>query len=219
VNEEDATVSFSATMSFHAVVKSEPPKVTSQGLGFAVLHKTIHCSVSIPDSHFLNQTTHSTTTQHTAIKITLLPHQKTRLSEMSSSQPQDQPEASSSSSAAPAQGTSPPPESFSNPPKKTTPFTSPHFPLTHILSEIKHCAQCNKAEEDPESKPLKPCTTCKSVVYCSRECTKAHYKTHKKECAKLAQEYSKTAVFKPVVRSGAPKEGFKGGLQKWQFDT
>ncbi|KAI4813484.1 hypothetical protein E4T44_10733 [Aureobasidium sp. EXF-8845] len=107
---------------------------------------------------------------------------------MSSSQPQDQPEASSSSSAAPTQ-------------------------------EPKHCAQCKKPEEDPESKPLKPCTTCKSVFYCSRECTKLHYKTHKKECAKLAQEYSKTAVFKPVVRSGAPKEGFKGGLQKWQFDT
>jgi hypothetical protein len=57
------------------------------------------------------------------------------------------------------------------------------------------------------------------VYYCSRECTKAHYKIHKKECAKLAQEYSKTAVFKPAVRSSAPKEGFKGGLQKWQFDT
>ncbi|CAD0098330.1 unnamed protein product, partial [Aureobasidium mustum] len=70
-----------------------------------------------------------------------------------------------------------------------------------------------------KKKPLKACTACKSVFYCSRECTKAHYKAHKKECAKLAQEYSKTAVFKPVVRSSAPKEGHKGGLQKWQFDT
>jgi sulfatase maturation enzyme AslB (radical SAM superfamily) len=137
---------------------------------------------------------------------------------MSSSQPQDQPEASSSSSAAPTQGTS----SLQQPPKKNhhthTLFTTYSLD-SHTHTEPKHCAQCKKPEEDPESKPLKPCTTCKSVFYCSRECTKLHYKTHKKECAKLAQEYSKTAVFKPVVRSGAPKEGFKGGLQKWQFDT
>ncbi|KAH0286770.1 hypothetical protein KCU62_g6490, partial [Aureobasidium sp. EXF-3399] len=111
---------------------------------------------------------------------------------MSASQPQDQPEASSTSSA---QSTSEAPPA------------------------VKTCAQCNKPEEDPENKPLKACTTCKSVHYCSRECTKAHYKVHKKECAKLAQEYSKTAVFKPAVRSSAPKEGHKGGLQKWQFDT
>ncbi|KAI4766809.1 hypothetical protein E4T52_00755 [Aureobasidium sp. EXF-3400] len=128
---------------------------------------------------------------------------------MSSSQPQDQPEASSSSSAQPAQE----PHARSS---------HQHNPLTHNSSEapaVKTCAQCNKPEEDPENKPLKACSTCKSVHYCSRECTKAHYKVHKKECAKLAQEYSKTAVFKPAVRSSAPKEGHKGGLQKWQFDT
>ncbi|CAD0114382.1 unnamed protein product [Aureobasidium uvarum] len=116
---------------------------------------------------------------------------------MSASQPQDQPEASSSSSAQP---TSESQSQLQQPAEKT-------------------CAQCKKPEEDPEEKPLKACTTCKSVYYCSRECTKAHYKVHKKECAKLAQEYSKTAVFKPAVRSSAPKEGHKGGLQKWQFDT
>ncbi|THW68820.1 hypothetical protein D6D19_08749 [Aureobasidium pullulans] len=115
---------------------------------------------------------------------------------MSASQSQDQPEASSSSSAQP-----------------TTSESSSQQPA------VKTCAQCGKPEEDPEEKPLKACTTCKSVHYCSRECTKAHYKVHKKECAKLAQEYSKTAVFKPAVRSSAPKEGHKGGLQKWQFDT
>ncbi|CAD0085478.1 unnamed protein product [Aureobasidium vineae] len=119
---------------------------------------------------------------------------------MSASQPQDQPEASSSSSA----------QSISE-----------LLLITHRITTTggKTCAQCKKLEEDPEDKPLKACTTCKSVYYCSRECTKAHYKVHKKECAKLAQEYSKTAVFKPAVRSSAPKEGHKGGLQKWQFDT
>ncbi|THV69948.1 hypothetical protein D6D23_04872 [Aureobasidium pullulans] len=116
---------------------------------------------------------------------------------MSAAQPQDQPEASSSSSAQPT----------------TSESSSQQQPA------VKTCAQCGKPEEDPEEKPLKACTTCKSVHYCSRECTKAHYKVHKKECARLAQEYSKTAVFKPAVRSSAPKEGHKGGLQKWQFDT
>ena len=138
---------------------------------------------------------------------------------MSSSQPQDQPEASSSSSAQPPSGTKPK-ISQSISPEPHTLLSSTHF-LTHASETpaVKTCAQCNKPEEDPENKPLKACTTCKSVHYCSRECTKAHYKVHKKECAKLAQEYSKTAVFKPAVRSSAPKEGHKGGLQKWQFDT
>ncbi|KAG9681899.1 hypothetical protein KCU95_g14669, partial [Aureobasidium melanogenum] len=113
---------------------------------------------------------------------------------MSAQQPQEQPETSSSSSAQPTTSESRQPA-------------------------VKLCAQCKKPEEDPEEKPLKPCTACKSVFYCSRDCTKAHYKVHKKECAKLAQEYSKTAVFKPAVRTSAPKEGHKGGLQKWQFDT
>ncbi|KAK8030192.1 hypothetical protein PG993_011483 [Apiospora rasikravindrae] len=91
------------------------------------------------------------------------------------------------------------------------------------------CAQCHKAEEVAESPDgggeerssnLKPCITCKSVLYCSRDCKKAHLKQHKKACAKLAQEYAQTADVKMASRSAAPKaDTHRGGLQKWQFDT
>ena len=83
------------------------------------------------------------------------------------------------------------------------------------------CGNCNKAEtsEDEDTPPiLKPCTMCHSVSYCSRDCKKAHAKKHKKVCAGLAQEYSKTAPVKMASRA-APKDNFRGGLQKWQFDT
>ncbi|KAF1344275.1 hypothetical protein BDV97DRAFT_373798 [Delphinella strobiligena] len=82
----------------------------------------------------------------------------------------------------------------------------------------KKCANCNKQESDPE-KPLTPCISCKSVSYCSRDCKKAHYKKHKSVCASAAQEYSKTADFKPASRAAPKKDGHQGGLQKWQFDT
>ena len=82
------------------------------------------------------------------------------------------------------------------------------------------CAHCGKPETDPEEKPLKPCAKCKSVNYCTRDCLKADFKVHKKVCAKLSAEYAKTADFKMVSRTvPAKKEGHRGGLQKWQFDT
>lgn len=56
------------------------------------------------------------------------------------------------------------------------------------------------------------------MLYCSRDCKKADTKTHKKVCAKLAQEYMKTADVKMASRQ-VPKEAHRGGLQKWQFDT
>ncbi|KAM3414720.1 hypothetical protein BST61_g9877 [Cercospora zeina] len=45
----------------------------------------------------------------------------------------------------------------------------------------KRCATCSGT---PES--LKHCAKCKKVLYCNRECQKAHWKTHKKDCARLA---------------------------------
>ncbi|KAK0118405.1 hypothetical protein ONS95_012694 [Cadophora gregata] len=81
------------------------------------------------------------------------------------------------------------------------------------------CTSCLKPSPSPETKPLKPCLKCQSVQYCSKECQKADFKNHKKDCAKKAQIYAQTADIKLAAPNRAPKDGFRGGLQKWQFDT
>lgn len=97
----------------------------------------------------------------------------------------------------------------------------PRSPLTSPASQptVPECSTCNATSPDPETKPLKPCSKCKSVSYCSKECQKTDFKKHKKDCAGLAQVYAQTADLKPAPRPKAPKDGFRGGLQKWQFDT
>ncbi|KAK8072957.1 hypothetical protein PG996_006305 [Apiospora saccharicola] len=98
-------------------------------------------------------------------------------------------------------------------------------PSTAAAGPAKTCAQCKKAEQVSESDDgegesnLKPCIMCKSVLYCSRDCKKAHLKQHKKVCAKLAQEYSQTADIKMASRAAPKADTHRGGLQKWQFDT
>ncbi|KAH7391651.1 hypothetical protein BKA64DRAFT_725208 [Cadophora sp. MPI-SDFR-AT-0126] len=92
-------------------------------------------------------------------------------------------------------------------------------PSTSNTPSLKTCTTCSKPSPDPETKPLKPCTKCQSVQYCSKECQKADFKNHKKDCAKKAQIYAQTADIKLAAPSRAPKDGFRGGLQKWQFDT
>jgi hypothetical protein len=73
------------------------------------------------------------------------------------------------------------------------------------------CAQCNKGD-----KPLKDCNKCHGVLYCGKDCQKAHFKVHKKVCASLAQEYSKTHEPKMASRA-PPKAGDRAeGLKKWQ---
>ncbi|KAJ5052027.1 uncharacterized protein L3040_001787 [Drepanopeziza brunnea f. sp. 'multigermtubi'] len=74
-------------------------------------------------------------------------------------------------------------------------------------------------EKEGAEKPLKPCTKCQSVRYCSRDCQKADFKRHKRECARAAQVYAQRADIRMAVPGRAPREGFRGGLQKWQFDT
>ncbi|KAF2173417.1 hypothetical protein M409DRAFT_48399 [Zasmidium cellare ATCC 36951] len=89
-------------------------------------------------------------------------------------------------------------------------------------AQDKLCANCSKAEDSPdptESPNLKPCISCKSVLYCSRDCKKAHTKKHKKVCAALAQEYFKTNGVTMASRAPPKTDTHRGGLQKWQFDT
>ncbi|TVY80739.1 hypothetical protein LSUE1_G002550 [Lachnellula suecica] len=80
------------------------------------------------------------------------------------------------------------------------------------------CTSCNKPEMNPDT-PLKPCIKCHSSFYCDRDCQKADFKQHKKVCAKQAQIYAQGANFKLATPRSAPKDGHRGGLQKWQFDT
>ncbi|KAF1359306.1 hypothetical protein EJ07DRAFT_120563, partial [Lizonia empirigonia] len=63
---------------------------------------------------------------------------------------------------------------------------------------------------------LKACNKCHTTLYCGKDCQKANFKTHKKVCASLAQEYVKNNEPKMASRS-APKAGDRSaGLQKWQ---
>ncbi|EKD15419.1 MYND domain protein, putative [Drepanopeziza brunnea f. sp. 'multigermtubi' MB_m1] len=141
-------------------------------------------------------------------------------------------ESSSSSSgstqaAATAAVDSSPPTTTTDPPSSSS--TSSPSPA----SPPQTCSHCSKAassssgegegekekEKEGAEKPLKPCTKCQSVRYCSRDCQKADFKRHKRECARAAQVYAQRADIRMAVPGRAPREGFRGGLQKWQFDT
>ncbi|KAJ4329338.1 hypothetical protein N0V84_000233 [Fusarium piperis] len=45
-------------------------------------------------------------------------------------------------------------------------------------------ASCNKCKKSGDEVPLKHCAKCKQTHYCSRDCQKADWKTHKKVCGK-----------------------------------
>lgn len=94
----------------------------------------------------------------------------------------------------------------------TSPEASTSQP-TEASSLPEACAQCEKT---PESAPLKQCLKCHSVSYCSKDCQKAHFKSHKKVCASLAQEYAKAHEPKMASRAPARAGARDRGLQKWQ---
>lgn len=52
-------------------------------------------------------------------------------------------------------------------------------------STVDECATCHKTST--ETGPLKRCGRCKTAAYCSVECQKADWKTHKPNCAGTAQ--------------------------------
>ena len=53
---------------------------------------------------------------------------------------------------------------------------------SHVRSskDRHQCAHCGKADDGT----LKKCVACSQVLYCNRECQKAHWKAHKSECKK-----------------------------------
>ncbi|TVY35362.1 hypothetical protein LOCC1_G008013 [Lachnellula occidentalis] len=119
------------------------------------------------------------------------------------------------------QPTSEPPQ-----PEPSSSSSSSSTPTPASPSSPK-CAHCSvspgpePAEGSGDKPPLqlKPCPKCHTTLYCSRDCQKAAFKVHKKTCAASAQEYAKTANMKMAAPSGRGKDGRRGGLQKWQFDT
>ena len=62
------------------------------------------------------------------------------------------------------------------------------------------CANCSKAEVD-EIK-LKPCSGCKMVKYCSRDCQAEHRPQHKMACKKRAAELFEEELFKDHPERG-----------------
>lgn len=48
---------------------------------------------------------------------------------------------------------------------------------------LKTCPQFQSSATAP-----KRCSRCRSIAYCNRDCQEAHWKAHKKDCARLAQD-------------------------------
>ena len=63
--------------------------------------------------------------------------------------------------------------------------------------ELYTCAACDK---DLTAQNPKRCAACRLVAYCSKECQKAHWKAHKKDCAAAA-----------AAAAAAEQEGAAGG--------
>ncbi|KAI8939989.1 hypothetical protein NX059_003712 [Plenodomus lindquistii] len=71
------------------------------------------------------------------------------------------------------------------------------------MADEKHtCAKCNETAAAKNVAALKVCVRCKTARYCDRDCQKADWKTHKKECSKLANQTSKpgTENFAPRLK-------------------
>ena len=56
--------------------------------------------------------------------------------------------------------------------------------ITVAREDPTECAHCGSAETAGGSVALKPCSRCKAVVYCGRECQAAHWKAggHRAVC-------------------------------------
>ncbi|KAI0862481.1 putative MYND domain protein [Xylaria cubensis] len=70
------------------------------------------------------------------------------------------------------------------------------------------CNTCGKA-----SSQLKRCAKCSTTLYCSRDCQKADWKTHKKICSKQANERPETGSA-PAATVLSPPKGLEKPITK-----
>lgn len=71
--------------------------------------------------------------------------------------------------------------------------------VTKCINQSQSCASCKK---NKERRPLKCCSVCKNTLYCSKECQKAHWPTHKRDCGPRAC----SGVKKQVIQSRGKSE-------------
>ena len=58
---------------------------------------------------------------------------------------------------------------------------------------VRSCNTCHKPQDDLPG-PLKACAKCRTTYYCSRDCQKEDWKTHKKVCASQAARYQSSST-------------------------
>ncbi|KAI1363621.1 putative MYND domain protein [Xylaria arbuscula] len=71
------------------------------------------------------------------------------------------------------------------------------------------CNGCNKTSSD-----LKRCAKCATTLYCSRECQKTDWKTHKKICGKQAHERPETRSHASAATVLSPPKGLEQPITK-----
>jgi len=98
---------------------------------------------------------------------------------------QQQPSSNTPSAAAAAAATAAEPSEPAGPQQASTSGTSATEPGPAARAD-KACWQCSKHRSDGVK--LRFCSRCHRALYCSTECQKAHYPTHRPQCKQWAGE-------------------------------
>jgi len=87
--------------------------------------------------------------------------------------------------------------------QQACPLCRADLPSQSGASTTAHCANC-KNERCPNGEPLVSCANCKLVVYCGRDCQRAHWKNggHKAICAQATAQRIAAALNKPLDSRG-----------------